>query len=330
MSTTTRVADGRRPVGRILSRRLVQAPIVLLIVSAAVFWLVQVVPGDPGRVALGQFATDEQVARWKADNGFAGSTAERYLRWLGDFVTGDWGTSLSYREPVAGLVAERFANSLLLGVYAFVLVAIAGIGLGLVQAFHQGGRRDRLITITVVSLSSIPEFAVGTVLLVVFSVFVHWFPVHSGIPDGAGPAARLTVMTLPAITLAAASVGYVARMARAGTIETLGAPHYRTAVLKGLSRGRVIAAHVTRNSLVPSVAVLGAQLAFLVGGSVVVETLFSYPGIGMTIVEAVQKKDLVLMEASIMVTALGSIVVLLITDLAYLALDPRIDLTEKA
>ncbi|MGH1564892.1 ABC transporter permease [Mumia sp. DW29H23] len=330
LAAPARTTTSRRPVGRIVARRLLQVPVVLLIVSAAVFWLVQVVPGDPGRAALGQFATDEQVALWKAENGLDGSTAERYLAWLGGFVTGDWGTSLAYGVPVRGLVAERFLNSVLLGLYAFVIVAVVGIALGLFQAFRQGRRSDRSITVTMVSLSSTPEFAVGTVLLVVFAVFLGWFPVHSGIPEGAGVPARLTVMTLPAITLAAASVGYVARMARAGTIETLEAPHYRTAVLKGLPRRRVLTAHVTRNSLVPSVAVLGNQLAYLVGGSIVVETLFSYPGIGLTIVEAVQKKDLVLLEAAIMLTAVASILVLLVTDLVSMALDPRIDLSQKA
>ncbi|MGC0363860.1 peptide/nickel transport system permease protein [Rhodococcus sp. 27YEA15] len=320
---------GRRPVGRIVVRRLVQAPIVLLIVSAAVFWLVQVVPGDPGRVALGQFATAEQVAQWKTDNGLDGSVLERYLGWLGGFVTGHWGTSLTYGEPVAGLVIERLLNSIFLGLYAFVLVLVVGVGVGLVQAFRAGSRSDRALTMSFVSLSSTPEFAVGTLLLVVFAVFFRWFPVQSAVPDGASLAARLTVTTLPALTLAAATVGYVARMVRAGTIETLRSPFYRTAVLKGLPRRRVVSAHVARNSLVPAVAVLGGQLAYLIGGSAVVETLFSYPGIGLTIVEAVQKKDLMLLEGAIMVTALASLLVLLITDLVYMALDPRIDLSQE-
>ncbi|MFE5645016.1 ABC transporter permease [Rhodococcus sp. NPDC056516] len=318
-----------RPVGRIVLRRLAQAPIVLLIVSAAVFWLVQIVPGDPGRVALGQYATPEQVAQWNADNGLDGSILERYLGWLGGFVTGDWGTSLAYGEPVRELVIERLLNSVFLGVYAFVLTALIGIAVGLWQAFRAGKRSDRALTMSLVSLSSTPEFAVGTLLLVVFAVFLRWFPVHSAIPDDASIAARLTVTTLPALTLAAATVGYVARMVRAGTIETLRAPFYRTAVLKGLPRRRIVSAHVTRNSLVPSVAVLGGQFAYLIGGSAVVETLFSYPGIGLTIVEAAQKKDLILLEGAIMVTALASLLVLLVTDLVYMALDPRIDLSQE-
>lgn len=320
---------GRRPVRRIIARRAVQAPIVLLVVSAAIFWLVQIVPGDPGRAALGQYASDTQVAQWKTDHGLDGSVGERYLHWLGGFVTGDWGTSLTYAQPVRDLVLEGLANSVFLGLYAFALVALAGIGIGLYQAHRAGGRADRVWTVSLVSLSSTPEFAVGTVLLVVFAVFLGWFPVHSAIPDGASLAARLTVTTLPAITLAAATVGYVARMVRAGTLETLRSQFHRTAVLKGLPNRRIVSAHVLRNSLVPAVAILGGQFAHLVGGSIVVETLFSYPGVGLTIVEAVQKKDLVLLEGAVLTTSAAALLILLVTDLLYLALDPRIDFSQE-
>ncbi|MFE4456690.1 ABC transporter permease [Nocardia tengchongensis] len=319
----------RRPAARIVLRRLIQGPIVLLTVSAAVFWLVQVVPGDPGRVALGQYATNEQVAQWNSDNGIDGPVAGRYLRWLGRFVTGDWGVSATYDEPVRTLIAQRLPNSIFLGVYAFVLTALFGIAIGLYQGFRAGRRGDRALTISLVSLSSTPEFAVGTVLLLILSVFLGWFPVHAAIPDHASIPARLTATTVPALTLAAASVGYVARMVRAGTLETLRSPFYRTAVLKGLAPRRIITAHVLRNSLIPSVAVLGGQVAYLVGGSAVVETLFSYPGAGLAIVEATQDKDLILLEGLIMVTAAASLLVLLITDLIYITLDPRIDLTQE-
>ncbi|MDR0849673.1 MAG: ABC transporter permease [Propionibacteriaceae bacterium] len=319
----------RRPIGRIIARRLVQVPIVLFIVSVLVFWLVQVVPGDPGRSVLGPYATDAQVALWKEQHGIVGASVEGYLTWLGAFLRGDWGISLLYNEPVRPLITAWLINSMTLGVYAFVLVVVFGIALGLFQAFHQGRRSDRGLTIGLVSLSAIPEFAVGTVLLVVFSVFLGWFPVYSGILPDTTLSDRLRAMTLPAFTLMAASVGYVARMVRAGTIETLESPFYRTAVLKGLRERQIVSNHVIRNSLVPSVAVLGGQLAYLIGGTAVVETLFSYPGIGLASVVAVQRKDIFVLEAVIMVTALASIVLLLVTDLIYMALDPRIDISSR-
>jgi peptide/nickel transport system permease protein len=317
-----------RLVAQVVARRLWQVPIVLLVASMLVFWLVQVVPGDPGRVALGPYASDAQISLWKQQNGLDGSTLSRYISWLSHFVTGNWGNSLSLQVPVRTIVVNRLGNSILLGAFAFVIVAAVGISLGLYQGFHRGTRRDRALTVTFVSVSSIPDFALGTLLLIVFASFAHWFPVFSGITPGMGFSDRLDAMALPAITLAAGSIGYVARMARAGVIGTLSSAFYRTAVLKGLSRRRVVRAHLARNSLVPSVAVLGSQLALLLAGNAIVETLFNYPGIGLTIVTAVRDKDLVLLETAIMLTAAVSLAVLLVADLVYMALDPRINLTE--
>lgn len=329
VTALTRSQPRARSIWPIIGRRAVQTPVVLLVVSALLFWLVQIVPGDPGRVALGPYAADSQIVIWKQEHGLSGSITVRYFRWLGGFFTGKWGTSLTLNVPVRPLIFARLYNTVLLGLYAFVVVALVGVALGFYQGLRAGSRKDRAITILLVSISSIPDFAVGTVLLVGFGVFVHWFPVFSGISAGASLLTRLHNMTLPAFTLAAGSIGYVARMTRAGTVETLRAAFYRTAVLKGLVGRRVLSAHVARNSLIPSVAVLGSQLAFLLGGSVIVETLFNYPGIGLTIVTAVQDKDLVVLESAVMVTAALSILVLLLTDLAYLALDPRIDLTRR-
>ncbi|GAA4266027.1 ABC transporter permease [Frondihabitans peucedani] len=311
-------------------RRVLEVPVVLFIVSAAVFWLVQVVPGDPGRAALGQFATQAQINRWKAANGLDGSTLERYGQWLGGFVSGHLGTSLSYNAPVASVMWPRFGNSVLLGIYAFVLIALFGIALGLFQAIRRGTRLDQGINVALVSLSSIPEFATGSLLLVLFAVGVPLFPVHSEVDASTDIGARLVAMTMPAIALAVASIGYVARMVRTQAVGSLESQFYRTAVLKGLSRRRIVRAHLLRNSLVPSVAVLGGQLAYLVAGNVIVETLFSYPGIGALIVDSVQKKDLLVLESAVMVTATASILLLLVADLVNLALDPRIDLSPRS
>lgn len=303
-----------------------QAPVVLFIVSILVFWLVAVVPGDPGRNVLGQFASAQQVAQWNADHGLDGSTLERYWHWIGDFVQGKWGTSLALDVPVLNLVMERLVNSLLLALLAFAIMAPLSVLLGFYQAHREGRPADRVATIGSISLSSMPEFVVGVALIILFAVSLHWFPVHSEIPDGATAADRLRVMILPALTIGAASAGYVARMVRAGTIETLASPAYRTAVLKGLPRRTVLVRHVARNSLLPTVAVLGTQLVGMLGGVVVVETLFSYPGIGLLLLDSVQAKDIFVLEAATLTVAIVSIIILLLTDLAYLALDPRVRL----
>ena len=315
---------------RIVLRRTAQIPFVLLVVSLLVFWLVAVVPGNPGRNVLGQYATGEQVAAWNAEHGLDGSTLERYWSWLSGFVTGDWGTSIVLDEPVLGLVLNHLVNSLLLGLLAFVLMTPLAIAVGFWQAHRAGHADDRALTIGAVSLSSMPEFVVGVALIVVFSVTLPWFPVHSEIVGDTTLAERLRAMVLPAITVGAASAGYVARMVRTGVIETLTAPAYRTAVLKGLPRRQIAARHVARNSLLPTVAVLGTQLAAMLGGVVVVETLFSYPGIGQLTLDAVMKKDIFVLEAATLVVAVVAILALLVTDLLYLALDPRVRLRAQA
>ncbi|MCW3048293.1 MAG: binding-protein-dependent transport system inner rane component [Solirubrobacterales bacterium] len=316
----------RSDTRRVVLRRAAQIPFVLLVVSVLVFWLVAVVPGNPGRNALSQYASAAQVAAWNASHGLDGSTLHRYFSWLGDFVSGHWGTSVMLDTPVLGLVLGRLVNSLLLGLLAFVLMTPIAVAVGFYQAHRAGRPSDRALTIAAVSLSSMPEFVVGVGLIIIFSVTIRWFPVHSEIVGGTSWSERLRVMVLPAITVGAASAGYVARMVRAGVIETLASASYRTAVLKGLPRGRILLRHVARNSLLPTVAVLGTQLAAMLGGVVVVETLFNYPGIGQLILDAVLKKDIFVLEAATLVIAIVSIVVLLATDLGYLALDPRVRL----
>jgi peptide/nickel transport system permease protein len=320
------MSEGRSEVRRVVLRRAVQLPFVLLVVSVLVFWLVAVVPGNPGRNVLGQYASPQQVAQWNAAHGLDGSILHRYVSWLGNFVHGEWGTSITLDDPVRGLVLGHLVNSLLLGLLAFALMAPLAIGIGFLQGYRAGRPSDRALTIGAVSLSSMPEFVVGVALIVAFAVTLTWFPVHSEIVAGTTLPERLRAMALPAVTVGAASAGYVARMVRAGVIETLASPSYRTAVLKGLPRRRVLARHVARNSMLPTVAVLGSQLAAMLGGVVVVETLFNYPGIGQLILESVVSKDIFVLEAATLAIAVVSILALLATDLGYLALDPRVRL----
>jgi peptide/nickel transport system permease protein len=317
------VTRGRRLAG-LAGTRAVQIPLVLLVVSALTFLLIQVVPGNPGRNALGPYATAAQVRAWNTANGLDGSLPHRYLHWIGGFVTGDWGTSLVFSAPVRELVLARLANSLLLGFYAFVLLVPVAVVTGALQAYREGRRTDRLLTVGLLSLSALPEFVVGVVLLLIFAVRLHWVPVQASLETAGGPLDRLRVMTLPAVVLAAAYVAVVARMVRAGTIEAVRAPYHRAAVLKGLTTAQVVRRHVVRNALIPTFSVLGIYLGTLIGGSTIVETLFSYPGLGALIVTAAERKDVVLLGGGVMVTGLLSLLALLLTDLAFAVLDPRI------
>ncbi|MFT4211380.1 MAG: ABC transporter permease [Microbacterium sp.] len=337
MTSTTPRADAlsaRRGVGvpagrrarvlRLLTRRVVQIPVILLLVSILTFWLIQIVPGDPGRNALGPYATLEQVQAWDADHGLTGSFLSRYLSWLGGFVTGNWGDSFLYLVPAREFILARLVNSLLLGLYAFVLMVPISIVLGAVQAYRAGRRSDRAITITLMALSAMPEFVIGVLLLVLFAVVFPLVPVQAASALSGGFGDQLAVMTLPAITLAIAYLAVLTRMVRTGTASAITAHYHRTAVLKGLGRWQVLRRHVVRNALVPTLSLLGIYLGGLLGGSAIVETLFSYPGLGAAIVKATSGKDVVLLTDGIMVTGLVSLLALLLTDIGLILMDPRI------
>jgi peptide/nickel transport system permease protein len=309
---------------QVLARRLLLVPVVLLIASVLIFVLAQVVPADPARAALGPYATDEQLTIWREQHQLTGSWWSQYSSWLGGVVRGDWGDSVRLGVPVRPLVLGRLGNSVLLGLLAFVLVVPVSIAVGVAAALRRGKPSDRAITMSGLALASTPEFVTGAILLVVFAVHLRWFPVNGQLPTGVGVGERLRVMFLPALTVALGLFGYISRVARAGAIEVLASPYYLTAELKGLPRRRVIGRHVLRNALLPTTAVVGTQLGVVLGGVVVVETLFNYPGVGLLLVDAARDHDLTVLEAAALTTTAVSMLAMLLTDVTQLLLDPRV------
>lgn len=308
----------------LLGKRLIQIPLVLLAVSILTFWLIELVPGDPGRNALGQYATEAQVHAWDVSNGLTGPVDVRYLHWLGGFFSGNWGTSFVYLEPSRPLILGHLENSAFLAVYAFVLMVPVSVILGSVQAYREGRRSDRVITIVLMTLSSIPEFVVGVLLLVVFAVWLKAVPVQSAADATGDVGQRIHAMTLPAVVLAISYLAVLARMVRTGTAGAITAPFHRTAVLKGLPSDVIVRKHVTRNALIPTMQLLGIYLGGLLGGSAVVETLFNYPGLGALMVIAAEHKDAVLLTNGVMVTGVIALLALLLTDVCLILMDPRI------
>jgi len=318
------LSERRGRILALLGRRLVQIPLVLLAVSILTFWLIQLVPGDPGRNALGQYATVAQVHAWDVQNGLAGSVVTRYLHWIGGFFSGDWGTSFTYLVPSRPIILGHLANSAFLALYAFVLLVPVSVILGSVQAYQEGRRTDRAITISLMTLSSVPEFVIGVLLLVVFAVGLKAFPVQSGADATGDFGQRIQAMTLPAVVLAVSYLAVLARMVRTGTAGAITAPFHRTAVLKGLPPGVIVRRHVARNALIPTLQLLGIYLGGLLGGSAVVETLFNYPGLGALMVVAAERKDAVLLTDGVMVTGVIALLALLLTDVCLILMDPRI------
>lgn len=318
-----------RAVG-VLAQRAAQITGVMLLVSAALFWLIDVVPGDPGRNALGPYATASQVAAWNSAHGTGVGPLEGYATWLGGFVTGDWGVSLVYEVPVFDLVVERLGNSILLGLLAFAILVPLALGIGALQARAEGTRADRAATVGLMALASVPEFILGVVLLVAFALVVPIVPVRASDALGSGFFPHLAAMLLPALTLALGTVSIVARTARSSIIDTRHSQFYRAAVVRGLAGAELFRRHIIRNALGPTIALLGLCLGVFVGGSAVVETLFGYPGLGELLVTATQRKDLPVLVAGVMVTGVVSLAALLTTDFALALVDPRVRVRERA
>jgi peptide/nickel transport system permease protein len=311
---------------RFLLTRLGLALITLWILSVLVFALGNLLPGDPARATLGPLASPDAVAALNKQYGTDQPLLTQYWTFISNFVQGDMGTSFAYQTEVRPLLISALENSLKLAIVAFVLVVPLGIVGGVVAALNSGKAVDRTIVITGTSATVIPEFVSGIVLILVFGVWLNVLPISATPPDGAGPLTVLYHLILPAIPLVLVLFGYIARMARAGTIEALKSDYVRTAVLKGLPRQIVIRRHVLRNSLVPTITVIATQTGYLIGGLVIVEFLFNYDGIGTLVVNAANAKDFPMLEAGVLTIGVVYMVATLAADVIFSLLNPRIRL----
>jgi peptide/nickel transport system permease protein len=312
-------------MSKFLLTRLGLALLTLVLVSIILFAVAEILPGDVGRTILGPYASNEQVARLNHELGNDRPLPVRYADWVSSFVTGDWGDSALLNTPVRTLVLDRLGNSLVLGLFALVLIVPFSIGFGVLAALHHGKALDRVISVSGLSLIALPEFVAGVILLVVFAVELGWFPVSSHVPS-LDPVDVVQQLLLPSIPLMLVLFGYISRMARAGTIDALLSNYTRTAVLKGLPRRTVIWRHVLRNALLPTISVVSVQVGYLVGGLVVIETLFNYPGIGKLVLDSAVGHDLPVLEATVLMVALLYMVSNFVADVLYGVLNPRVRL----
>ena len=312
-------------MGRYVLKRLGLTAITLVLTSFAVFAAAEVLPGDVGRTILGPYASQQQVDQLDHELGADEPLVKRYFTWAGNFVRGDWGTSPIQNVAVRPLVLDRLKNSLILGAFALLLIVPFSVALGVFAALNYGKALDRIISIAGLSFVALPEFVVGVVVIVVFAVQLGWLPVSSQVPE-ANPVDIVRQCLLPSIPLMFVLFGYISRMARAGTVEALRSNYTRTAVLKGLPRRYIIVRHVLRNALLPTIAVVSVQVGYLVGGLVVVETLFNYPGIGQLILNAATGHDLPTLEACVLMIALIYTVANFTADVLSAFLNPRVRL----
>ena len=311
-------------MARFLAKRLALSIVTLFILGVIVVSAAQLLPGNVGRNVLGPFASQQSVDQLNHQVGADRPVVVQYADWIWKFVHGNMGESLQYQVPVWSLLSDSLVNSLKLAAEAFALVVPLSILGGVVAAMRQGRLTDRAITITGLSLTAVPEFVSAIFLIVAFGVFLEWLPVNAQWPEGTGILGQMRYLLLPSLALVMVLFGYIARMARAGTIEALNADYTRTAYLKGLATATVIRRHVLRNSLLPTIAVIATQMGYLIGGLLVIEKLFNYNGIGQRVYVAAQNKDVTMLQSGVLLVGIVYLVATFVADLLYSVLNPRI------
>ncbi len=305
-------------------RRLGLALLTLALLSVVVFAGAQLLPGDVGRAVLGPLADPDAVAAINHEVGADRPAVETYFTWIGHFLTGDMGRSYTFRTPVAPFVGSALLNSLKLAAVAFVIVVPLSIGAGVYAAMQAGRWPDRVISVVSLSLTVVPEFVSSIALILVLGIWLRWLPISAATRPGTAPLEQLRHLILPALPLVVVLFGYIARMARAGTLEALDSDYARTAVLKGLPARTVIFRHVLGNALLPTITVVAAQVGYMIGGLVVVESLFRYQGIGSLILNAARGKDFPMLEAGILTVGAIFVATTSVADTLYTVLNPRL------
>lgn len=308
----------------LILNRLLIAIVTLVIVSFAVFFATAMLPGDTATILLGQAATPEAVAGLRAAMHLNDPAILRFLRWIGGLLTGDLGKSYANNLPVAQLIGGRFLNSLkLAAVTTFFSVPIA-LALGITTAMFRGSYYDRIVTILTIGVISVPEFMVATSAVLVFSVYLKWLPAIAFANDVHSIGQLLRVFAMPVITLTFVISAQMIRMTRAAVIETLDTPYVEMALLKGASRTRMVLKHALPNAIGPIVNAIALSLSYLVGGVIIVETIFNYPGIAKLMVDGVSTRDLPLIQTCAMIFCVGYLLLITIADIVAILANPRL------
>src|SRR6056297_415172 len=295
----------------------------LIVASIVIFAVIEVIPGDPASFMLGLNATDENLAALRADLGLDGSKIDRYFAWIGGMVTGDFGTSYTYRVPVSDLVLDRIWVSLPLALFALTLSTLIAFPIGIIAAARRGTAADFSIMGATQLGIAIPNFWFAMLLVLVFAVSLQWFSA-GGFPGWDDPLAALKSLLLPAIALALPQASILARVMRSALLETLDQDYIRTARAKGLTQGQAIRRHALRNAMIPVLTIIGLQFSFLLAGAIIIENVFFLPGLGRLIFQGITQRDLVVVESVTMLLVFAVIVVTFLVDIAYAIVDPRL------
>ncbi len=307
-----------------LIRRLGHVVFVVAVMAVLIFLITQAMPGNVAYSIAGHFASPEQVAAVEQRLGLHDPLWTQFWRWAGGALRGDMGDSLVMGRPVGPLISEALGHSAQLAVAALALTALGGITLGVVAAIWHGRWLDRAVLGFSWLSISLPQFLIAIVLVLVVAGTLGWLPATGYVPLSAGIGAWLAHLVMPVCTLVLGLLAHVAMLQRSSMLEVLNAPYVRAARAKGLKEGTVIFRHALRNALIPTVTVLALDFGILMGGIVVVETIFSYPGLGRLLIFAVEQKDLPVLQAGVLAVTVIYALANLAADIVYAVLDPRI------
>lgn len=311
-------------MSRYVLRRAGQALIVLFGVSIITFALIHLVPGDPVRIALGTRFDQETYEALVRRAGLDRPLIVQYFAWLGSALTGDLGVSFRTGDPVTATIVARLPATLTLAGAAIVVALLIAIPMGIVSAIRQGTTADYAATLFSQIGISIPDFWMGIMFILVFSLALGWLPPSGYVPLTENPSEWFQRLLMPAVTVGVVSGSVLTRFVRSSMLEVLGQDYTRTAESKGLRERVVIRRHVLKNALIPVVTVTGLQLAFLLGGVVIVEEVFAWPGLGQLALIAVERRDYPLLQGTVLLLTVTFLVINLVVDLLYAFLDPRI------
>ena len=305
-------------------KRLGSLAISLIMASLVIFACIEVVPGDPASFMLGINAQPDTVAALREELGLNAAPHERYFSWVGGLLTGDLGTSYTYRSPVSEIVAERLVISLPLAIYALSLTVLIAFPVGVLAATRRGSLTDVTVMGATQLGVAIPNFWFALLMVLVFAINLRWFSA-GGFPGwDAGFFAAMKALTLPAIALALPQASILARVMRSSLLDTLGEDYVRTARAKGLTTRQTLWRHALRNALIPVLTIIGLQFSFLMAGAIIIENVFFLPGLGRLVFQAISQRDLIVVESVVMLLVFAVILVNFLVDLAYAWVDPRL------
>ncbi|NML12653.1 ABC transporter permease [Sphingobium sp. AR-3-1] len=306
------------------TQRFASSLLTLLLVSVTIFVIAQLLPGDAAQEALGQSATAEQIAALRHEMGLDRPAYVRYADWLGGMVSGNPGQSMVANMPVAEVIAERLPNSLLLAALTALVAVPVALAIGIGSAMNRGGRIDRALNIATLSMVAVPEFLVATIAVLIFSVKLRWLPSIALVSDDMTWGEYLPGVAMPILTLSVVVIAQMARMTRAAVIDQMDRPYVEMAVLKGVAPVQVVLKHIMPNAIAPIVNAMALSLSYLLGGAVIVETIFNYPGLASLMVNAVTSRDMPLLQACAMIFCAAYLLLMLIADVTAILANPRL------